>query len=132
MHFLPFGPYSPLSQSPEELSSTILIEMKETAEQYLGKKVNNAVFTVPAYFNDTQGQATKDTSKIAGLNVLRVISEPTAAAIAYGMDKSGENVAAVFDFGGGTFDISILEPQSGAFEAKSTNGDTHFGGEDPR
>jgi molecular chaperone DnaK len=117
-------------QSPEELSSMILVKMKETAEQYLGKKVKHAVVTVPAYFNDAQRQATKDAGKIAGLDVLRVINEPTAAALAYGMDKSGENVVAVYDLGGGTFDISILELQSGVFEVKSTNGDTHLGGED--
>jgi Ethanolamine utilization protein EutJ (predicted chaperonin) len=104
--------------------------MKETAEQYLGKKVNHAVVTVLAYFNDAQRQATKDAGKIAGLDVLRVINEPTAAALAYGMDKSGENVVAVYDLGGGTFDISVLELQSGVFEVKSTNGDTHLGGED--
>ena len=108
----------------------ILVKMKETAEQYLGKKVKHAVVTVPAYFNDAQRQATKDAGKIAGLDVLRVINEPTAAALAYGMDKSGENVVAVYDLGGGTFDISILELQSGVFEVKSTNGDTHLGGED--
>ncbi|KAF9781858.1 70 kDa heat shock protein, partial [Thelephora terrestris] len=113
-----------------ELSSMILVKMKETAEQYLGKKVKHAVVTVPAYFNDAQRQATKDAGKIAGLDVLRVINEPAAAALAYGMDKSGENVAAVYDLGGGTFDISVLELQSGVFEVKSTNGDTHLGGED--
>ena len=125
-----FEAYLPPSQSPEELSSMILVKMKETAEQYLGKKVHHAVVTVPAYFNDAQRQATKDAGKIAGLDVLRVINEPTAAALAYGMDKSGENVVAVYDLGGGTFDISILELQSGVFEVKSTNGDTHLGGED--
>ena len=104
--------------------------MKEAAEQYLGKKVKHAVVTVPAYFNDAQRQATKDAGKITGLDVLRVINEPTAAALAYGMDKSGENAVAVYDLGGGTFNISILELQSGVFEVKSTNGDTHLCGED--
>lgn len=104
--------------------------MKETAESYLNKKVQNGVVTVPAYFNDSQRQATKDAGQIAGLNVLRVVNEPTAAALAYGLDKEGDRVIAVFDLGGGTFDISILEIQSGVFEVKSTNGDTHLGGED--
>ena len=108
----------------------ILVKMKETAEQYLGKKVNHAVVTVPAYFNDAQRQATKDAGKIAGLDMLRVINKPTAAALAYGMDKSGENIVAVYDLGGGTFDISVLELQSGVFEVKSTNGNTHLGSED--
>jgi molecular chaperone DnaK len=116
--------------SSKELSSMILVKMKETAEQYLGKKVKHAVVTVPAYFNDAQRQATKDAGRIAGLDVLWVIDEPAAAALAYGMDKSGENVVAVYDLGGGTFDISVLELQSGVFEVKSTNGDTHLSGED--
>ncbi|KAI0090713.1 heat shock protein 70 family [Irpex rosettiformis] len=116
--------------SPEELSSMVLTKMKETAEQFLGKKVNHAVVTVPAYFNDAQRQATKDAGQIAGLEVLRVINEPTAAALAYGLDRSDSSIIAVYDLGGGTFDISILEMQKGVFEVKSTNGDTHLGGED--
>ncbi|KAI0776257.1 heat shock protein [Trametes elegans] len=116
--------------SAEELSSMVLTKMRETAEQYLGKKVNHAVVTVPAYFNDAQRQATKDSGTIAGLDVLRVINEPTAAALAYGLDRADNSVIAVYDLGGGTFDISILEMQKGVFEVKSTNGDTHLGGED--
>ncbi|KZT74017.1 heat shock protein 70 [Daedalea quercina L-15889] len=116
--------------SSEELSSMVLVKMKETAEQYLNKKVNHAVVTVPAYFNDAQRQATKDAGQIAGLDVLRVINEPTAAALAYGLDRVDNAVIAVYDLGGGTFDISILEMQKGVFEVKSTNGDTHLGGED--
>ncbi|KAJ8462018.1 hypothetical protein ONZ51_g11176 [Trametes cubensis] len=116
--------------SAEELSSMVLMKMRETAEQYLGKKVNHAVVTVPAYFNDAQRQATKDAGTIAGLDVLRVINEPTAAALAYGLDRADNSVIAVYDLGGGTFDISILEMQKGVFEVKSTNGDTHLGGED--
>ncbi|EKM53395.1 uncharacterized protein PHACADRAFT_259748 [Phanerochaete carnosa HHB-10118-sp] len=116
--------------SPEELSSMVLVKMKETAEQYLNKKINHAVVTVPAYFNDAQRQATKDAGQIAGLDVLRVINEPTAAALAYGLDRADNSVIAVYDLGGGTFDISILEMQKGVFEVKSTNGDTHLGGED--
>ena len=104
--------------------------MKETAEGFLGKPIKNAVVTVPAYFNDAQRQATKDAGAIAGLDVLRVINEPTAAALAYGLDKIGDKVVAVYDLGGGTFDISVLEIQKGVFEVKSTNGDTHLGGED--
>ncbi|OJT08051.1 Heat shock 70 kDa protein [Trametes pubescens] len=118
------------SFSAEELSSMVLTKMRETAEQYLGKKVNHAVVTVPAYFNDAQRQATKDAGTIAGLDVLRVINEPTAAALAYGLDRADNSVIAVYDLGGGTFDISILEMQKGVFEVKSTNGDTHLGGED--
>ncbi|KAF9560973.1 heat shock protein [Agrocybe pediades] len=116
--------------SPEELSSMVLGKMKETAEQYSNKKVSHAVVTVPAYFNDAQRQATKDAGQIAGLDVLRVINEPTAAALAYGLDRADNAVIAVYDLGGGTFDISILEMQKGVFEVKSTNGDTHLGGED--
>ncbi|BFY98211.1 hypothetical protein BsWGS_01251 [Bradybaena similaris] len=116
--------------SPSQIGAFILTKMKETAENYLGTKVKNAVVTVPAYFNDSQRQATKDAGQIAGLNVLRVINEPTAAALAYGMDKTDDKVIAVYDLGGGTFDISILEIQKGVFEVKSTNGDTFLGGED--
>ena len=108
----------------------ILVKMKQTAEDYLGEKITDAVITVPAYFNDSQRQATKDAGKIAGLNVLRIINEPTAAALAYGLDKKKDEKIAVFDLGGGTFDISILELGDGVFEVKSTNGDTHLGGED--
>ncbi|OCH86092.1 heat shock protein 70, partial [Obba rivulosa] len=116
--------------SAEELSSMVLVKMRETEEQFLNKKVNHAVVTVPAYFNDAQRQATKDAGQIAGLDVLRVINEPTAAALAYGLDRMDNAVIAVYDLGGGTFDISILEMQKGVFEVKSTNGDTHLGGED--
>jgi len=116
--------------SPAEISSMILQKMKQTAEDYLGEKVTEAVITVPAYFNDSQRQATKDAGRIAGLEVLRIINEPTAASLAYGMDKKGDKKIAVFDLGGGTFDISILEIGEGVFEVKATNGDTHLGGED--
>ncbi|XP_014775850.1 stress-70 protein, mitochondrial [Octopus bimaculoides] len=116
--------------SPSQIGAFVLMKMKETAENYLGTSVKNAVVTVPAYFNDSQRQATKDAGQIAGLNVLRVINEPTAAALAYGMDKTEDKVIAVYDLGGGTFDISILEIQKGVFEVKSTNGDTFLGGED--
>ena len=116
--------------SPSQISAFILQKMKETAESYLGDKVTQAVITVPAYFNDSQRQATKDAGKIAGLEVLRIINEPTAAALAYGLDKKKTGTVAVYDLGGGTFDISILEIGDGVFEVKSTNGDTHLGGED--
>jgi molecular chaperone DnaK len=116
--------------SPSQIGAFTLMKMKETAEGYLGTSVKNAVVTVPAYFNDSQRQATKDAGQIAGLNVLRVINEPTAAALAYGMDKTDDKVIAVFDLGGGTFDISVLEIQKGVFEVKSTNGNTFLGGED--
>jgi len=116
--------------SPSQIGAFVLTKMKETAESYLGTAVKNAVVTVPAYFNDSQRQATKDAGQISGLNVLRVINEPTAAALAYGMDKSEDKIIAVYDLGGGTFDVSILEIQKGVFEVKSTNGDTFLGGED--
>jgi molecular chaperone DnaK len=116
--------------SPAEISSFVLADIKHSAEEYLGEKVTDAVITVPAYFDDSQRQATKDAGKIAGLNVLRIINEPTAASLAYGLDKKGEEKIAVFDLGGGTFDISILEIGEGVFEVKATNGDTHLGGED--
>ncbi len=116
--------------STTEISAFILMKMKQTAEDYLGEKVTDAVVTVPAYFNDSQRQATKDAGKIAGLNVLRIINEPTAASLAYGLDKKKDEKIAVFDLGGGTYDISILEIGEGVFEVKSTNGNTHLGGED--
>jgi molecular chaperone DnaK len=116
--------------SPPEISAMILQKMKQSAEDYLGQKVEKAVITVPAYFNDAQRQATKDAGKIAGLEVMRIVNEPTAAALAYGLDKKKDETIAVFDFGGGTFDISILEVGEGVVEVKSTNGDTHLGGDD--
>ncbi|HYG10052.1 MAG TPA: molecular chaperone DnaK [Pyrinomonadaceae bacterium] len=116
--------------TPPEISAMILQKMKQSAEDYLGQKVDKAVITVPAYFNDAQRQATKDAGKIAGLEVMRIVNEPTAAALAYGLDKKKEEIIAVFDFGGGTFDISILEVGEGVVEVKSTNGDTHLGGDD--
>merc|ERR1711871_310467 len=117
--------------TPEEISSMILVKMKNIAEEYLGKDVKDAVITVPAYFNDSQRQATKDAGVIAGLNVLRIINEPTAAAIAYGLDKKGaEKNVLIFDLGGGTFDVSLLTIEEGIFEVKATAGDTHLGGED--
>ena len=116
--------------SPSQISAFILQKMKETAESYLGQDVSQAVITVPAYFNDAQRQATKDAGKIAGLEVERIVNEPTAAALAYGLDKKDGKTIAVYDLGGGTFDISILEIGDGVFEVKSTNGDTFLGGED--
>src|SRR5437868_5592898 len=116
--------------APSQISAFILQKMKTDAEAYLGETVTEAVITVPAYFNDSQRQATKDAGKIAGMEVLRIINEPTAAALAYGLDKKAEEIVAVYDLGGGTFDISILELGEGTFQVKSTNGDTHLGGDD--
>src|SRR5580692_7905062 len=116
--------------SPPEVGARVLMKLKKAAEDYLGEKVTEAVITVPAYFNDSQRQATKDAGKIAGLEVKRIINEPTAAALAYGLDKKNEQVIAVYDFGGGTFDISILEVGDNVVQVISTNGDTHLGGDD--
>ena len=116
--------------TPPEIGAMVLQKLKQTAEDHLGTTVTDAVITVPAYFNDSQRQATKDAGKIAGLNVKRIINEPTAASLAYGLDKKKDETIAVFDLGGGTFDISILELGDGVFEVKSTSGDTHLGGDD--
>ncbi|MBU1937569.1 Hsp70 family protein, partial [bacterium] len=116
--------------SPPEISAMILQKMRQAAEDYLGEKITKAVITVPAYFNDSQRQATKDAGKVAGLEVMRIINEPTAASLAYGLDKKKDETIAVFDLGGGTFDISILTLGEGVFEVKATNGDTHLGGDD--
>ena len=116
--------------APSQISAFILQKMKETAEAFLGETVTDAVITVPAYFNDSQRQATKDAGRIAGLEVLRIVNEPTAAALAYGLDKKESGIIAVYDLGGGTFDVSVLEIGDGVFEVKSTYGDTHLGGED--
>ena len=116
--------------SPPEISAMVLQYLKESAEKYLGEKVTKAVITVPAYFNDDQRQATKDAGRIAGLNVSRILNEPTAASLAYGLDKEGEHRIAVYDFGGGTFDITLMEVGEGVFEVLATNGDTHLGGSD--
>jgi molecular chaperone DnaK len=116
--------------APEEISALVLRKLADDATKYLGEKVNDAVITVPAYFNDAQRQATKDAGKIAGLNVLRIINEPTAAALAYGLEKKKNETILVFDLGGGTFDVSILDVGDGVFEVRSTSGDTHLGGDD--
>ena len=116
--------------SPQEISAKILAKLKKDAEDFLGEKVTEAVITVPAYFDDAQRQATKDAGKIAGLDVKRIVNEPTAAALAYGLDSKKDEKVAIFDLGGGTFDISILEIGDGVFEVLSTNGDTHLGGDD--
>lgn len=116
--------------SPEQISAFILQKMRSIAEEYLGDTVNKAIVTVPAYFSDAQRAATKDAGKIAGLEVIRIINEPTAASLAYGLDKKGEKTILTYDLGGGTFDVSILSIEDGVFEVLATNGDTHLGGED--
>src|SRR5207244_4249379 len=116
--------------TPEEISAMTLQKLKADAEKYLGERINQAVITVPAYFNDSQRQATKDAGKIAGLEVLRIINEPTAASLAYGLDKQKTETILVWDLGGGTYDVSVLEVGDGVFEVKATNGDTHLGGDD--
>src|SRR5208337_3538852 len=118
------------SYTPPEISAQILRQLKRNAERFFGAQVNQAVITVPAYFNDAQRQATKDAGRMAGLDVLRLVNEPTAAALAYGLDRAKEGTIAVYDLGGGTFDISILKLCDGIFEVQSTNGDTHLGGDD--
>jgi len=118
------------TSTPPEISAKVLRSLKESAESYLGHKVNKAVITVPAYFNDAQRQATKDAGQIAGLEVMRIINEPTAAALAYGLEKKAQEKIVVFDLGGGTFDVSVLEVADGVFRVISTNGDTHLGGDD--
>jgi molecular chaperone DnaK len=126
----PFVDIDGTRYSAPEISAMVLQKLKQTAADYLGQEVTKAVVTVPAYFNDSQRQATKDAGKIAGLEVLRILNEPTAAALAYGLDKKKDETIAVFDLGGGTYDITILELGEGVFEVKSTNGDTHLGGDD--